>query len=257
MSARRKTPSGEDRAIARVLARTAAKRKDNLDLIGARIRALREAKGWSGQQLGDVFGISRSSVSDWERGATRPDPDKFVRLASALNTTVEYLLGNSDSKSPVIAHSGKSTQPTILDENVTAAEKPAGKLPVISWVQAGLWGTEVDTKNLGDAVEMVVSPKPGDFALRVVGESMYNPSGDPSFRDGDTISVSTSRTPAHRDFVIVKRRGEQVATFKQYLVESDGTILLHALNPSWPNKYLPYDEHCSIIGVVTGSWRGY
>jgi transcriptional regulator with XRE-family HTH domain len=56
--------------------------------LGKRIREKRKAKGMSGQQLGDVFGISRSSVSDWERGATRPDPDKLVRLAETLNTTV-------------------------------------------------------------------------------------------------------------------------------------------------------------------------
>ena len=223
--------------------------------LGDRIREKRKAKGLSGQQLGDVFGISRSSVSDWERGATRPDPDKLVRLAEALNTTVEYLLEDSASKQAVIQASSRTVKHTVTDRNVTGAEQPAGALPVISWAQAGLWGDQLNKKDLRENVEWVTSPYPGEFVLQVVGESMYNPGGDLSFRDGDLISVSTQREVAHRKLVIVQRRGETVPTFKQYLVENDGSVLLHALNPSWPNKYLPFDEHCRVVGVVTGQWR--
>lgn len=223
--------------------------------LGKRIREKRKAKHMSGQQLGDVFGISRSSVSDWERDATRPDSDKLVRLAAALDTSVEYLLGNSDSKPPVIPESERSAPRTVIDQNVAGTDQPAGKLPVISWAQAGQWGEKVNAKDLGDTVEWATSPYPGEFVLRVVGESMYNPGGDLSFRDGDLISVSTTREAAHRKLVIVQRRGEAVPTFKQYLIENDGSVLLHALNPSWPNKYLPFDEHCSVVGVVTGQWR--
>jgi SOS-response transcriptional repressor LexA len=223
--------------------------------LGDRIREKRKAKGMSGQQLGDVFGISRSSVSDWERGATRPDADKFVRLAQALDTTVEYLLENSDGKPVVITQSPPSIKHTITDRNVAGTDQPAGKLPVISWAQAGEWGEKLNAKDLGDSVEWVTSPYPGEFVLRVVGDSMYNPGGDLSFRDGDLISVSTQREVAHKKLVVVQRRGESVPTFKQYLVENDGSVLLHALNPSWPNKYLPYDADCRVVGVVTGQWR--
>lgn len=220
-----------------------------------RIRERRKAKGMTLQQLGDVFGIQRSSVSDWERGATRPDQNKLVKLAEALDTSVEYLLENSDLKAAVIIESERSTAHTVIDRNVTDADHPAGKLPVISWSQAGEWGDKLSAKDLGDSVAWVTSPYPGEFVLRVVGESMYNPGGDLSFRDGDLISVSTKREAVHRKLVIVQRRGEAVPTFKQYLVENDGSVLLHALNPSWPNKYLPFDEQCRVVGVVTGQWR--
>lgn len=223
--------------------------------LGERIREKRTAKGLTLAQVGAVFGITRSSVSDWERGATRPDPSKLVRLAEVLDTTIEYLLGNSSPNRPLIAESKRSTASTLIDRNVADADHPAGKLPVISWPQAGEWGDKLSARDLGEAVEWVTSPYPGEFVLRVVGESMYNPGGDLSFRDGDLISVSTQREAAHRKFVIVQRRGEPVPTFKQYLVENDGSVLLHALNPSWPNKYLPFDEQCHVVGVVTGQWR--
>lgn len=223
--------------------------------LGARIREKRKENGLTLAQLGAVFGITRSSVSDWENGHTRPDQAKLVRLADALRTTVEYLLEDSPVKTPLITESQRSTSRTLIDRNVAGTDQPAGKLPVISWAQAGLWGEKLNAKDLGDSVEWVTSPYEGEFVLRVVGESMYNPGGDTSFRDGDLISVSTRRDVSHKKLVIVMRRGESVPTFKQYLVENDGSVLLHALNPSWPNKYLPFDDHCQVLGVVTGQWR--
>jgi SOS-response transcriptional repressor LexA len=223
--------------------------------LGDRIREKRKAKGMSGQQLGDVFGISRSSVSDWENGRTRPDHSRLHRLAEVLNTSLEYLLEDSEEKQALINLSPTSTRHTVDDRNVAGTDQPAGTLPVITWAQAGEWGDKLNAKDLGDSVEWVMSPFPGDFVLRVVGESMYNPGGDLSFRDGDLISVSTTRQVEHRKLVIAQRRGEVVPTFKQYLVENDGSVLLHALNPSWPNKYLPFDDQCKVVGVVTGQWR--
>jgi len=223
--------------------------------LGNRIRDKRKAKGLTLQQLGDVFGISRSSVSDWERGATRPDPAKLVRLADALGTTVEYLLEESDGKQAVITDSSIGNRHNVSDRNTGGISQLVGRLPVISWAQAGQWSDKLKIEDQTDSVEWVTSPYAGDFVLRVVGESMYNPGGDISFRDGDLISVSTNRPVEHRKLVIVQRQGESVPTFKQYLIENDGSVLLHALNPSWPNKYLPFDEQCRVVGVVTGQWR--
>ncbi len=41
-------------------------------MLNERIRALRLAKGLTLQQVGDVFGISRASVSAWENGVAKP-----------------------------------------------------------------------------------------------------------------------------------------------------------------------------------------
>jgi SOS-response transcriptional repressor LexA len=223
--------------------------------LGERIRSKRKAKRLTLQYIADVFGITRASVYEWEIGRTHPDQKKLVRLAETLDTSVEYLLEDSDRKQVVITDSPQPDEHKVSDRNVTGTDQPAGKLPVISWAQAGQWGDSVNIENLRDSAEWVTSPYPGEFVLRVVGESMYNPGGDVSFRDGDLISVSTSRQVEHRKLVIVQRRGDNVPTFKQYLIENDGSVLLHALNPSWPNKYLPFDSECQVIGVVTGQWR--
>ncbi len=65
-------------------------------MLNERIRALRLAKGLTLQQVGDVFGISRGSVSNWEAGHSQPDPRKIERLAQLFDTSVQYLLSGED-----------------------------------------------------------------------------------------------------------------------------------------------------------------
>lgn len=148
--------------------------------------------------------------------------------------------------------------PNIVDNsesNIT--EWPVGKLPLISWVQAGDWSEIVDNFQPGDAEEWIACPFPSGrhgFVLRVVGDSMFNPTGDLSFRDGDFISVNPERDPLHRSLVIARRNREK-ATFKQLLIDENEGHMLHALNPNWPNRYIPCDKNVEIIGVVTGQWR--
>lgn len=60
--------------------------------IGQRIRECRTARGLTLQQVGDNFGINRTSVSGWERDLARPDLEKIVDLAQLLGTSTDYLL---------------------------------------------------------------------------------------------------------------------------------------------------------------------
>lgn len=223
--------------------------------LGARIREKRKAKGLTLQQLGDVFGITRSSVSEWENGKTRPDQAKLVRLAEALGTTMEYLLEESGHNVPVIIESKSINTPKIATQKMADGDQPAGKLPAISWSETGNWGKTMNALDLRDDVEMVPCPFVGDFVLRVIGDSMFNPGGDVSLRDGEYISVHAGVQPTHRNLVVVLRRGDTVASLKQILIEGDGTAMLHVLNPAWPNRYVPLDPESTIVGVVTGQWR--
>jgi hypothetical protein len=95
-------------------------------------------------------------------------------------------------------------------------------------VQAGDWSEIVDNFQPGDAEDWIACPFPSGrhgFVLRVVGDSMYNPGGDLSFRDGDFISVNPERDALHRSLVIARRNREK-ATFKQLLLdESEGPML--------------------------------
>lgn len=61
-------------------------------MLNERLKNLRLAKGLTLQQVGDVFGISKASVSSWESGKSHPDHKKLEKLADVLSTSVQYLI---------------------------------------------------------------------------------------------------------------------------------------------------------------------
>ncbi len=60
---------------------------------GVRLRAARQARGYSQQQLAGMAGVSRQAVSAVEAGHSDPSLRVALALASALSVTVEELFG--------------------------------------------------------------------------------------------------------------------------------------------------------------------
>jgi transcriptional regulator with XRE-family HTH domain len=58
---------------------------DTRQLIGKRIKSLRQAKALSQEQLAERIGISHKYLSSIERGKENPTLETFIRLADALN----------------------------------------------------------------------------------------------------------------------------------------------------------------------------
>ena len=61
-----------------------------------RLVQLRKIRGLTQQQIADEIGVNRSSYSNWEKGKREPNFETLLKLASILNTTTSYLLGESD-----------------------------------------------------------------------------------------------------------------------------------------------------------------
>ena len=61
--------------------------------IGERIKQSRAAAGLSQEALAQLVGVSRQTVSNWERSRTTPDAYALKRIAEACGTTVDSLLG--------------------------------------------------------------------------------------------------------------------------------------------------------------------
>jgi putative transcriptional regulator len=56
-----------------------------------RLRELREARGWTQAQLGERIGVSRKTINTVENGIFVPSTLIALKLAAALETTVEAL----------------------------------------------------------------------------------------------------------------------------------------------------------------------
>lgn len=58
-----------------------------------RIKALREARGWTQAELARRINITRNGVNSWEQGLSMPSPACLVDLARLFSVSTDYLLG--------------------------------------------------------------------------------------------------------------------------------------------------------------------
>jgi transcriptional regulator with XRE-family HTH domain len=72
-----------------------------LGTIGERIRELRRKKGFNQKELADHIGIRESTLSRYENDKRAYQWDGLIRLADALDTSVDYLLGRTSLSAPI------------------------------------------------------------------------------------------------------------------------------------------------------------
>lgn len=70
--------------------------------IAKRLLKLRKEKGLSQEEVGNIIGVSRQTISKWETGESIPDFDKIIPLCDLYNiTTDELIRGDTTSKDDV------------------------------------------------------------------------------------------------------------------------------------------------------------
>lgn len=58
-----------------------------------RLRMMRKEKGLTQKQLGELIGVGRTTISEYESGKIVPRQDGLVKLAEVLHTSVDFLTG--------------------------------------------------------------------------------------------------------------------------------------------------------------------
>jgi transcriptional regulator with XRE-family HTH domain len=71
--------------------------------LGERLRQLRKEAGWSQAELGDKIGTDSQRVSRYETGKITPSLDAIVRIAEALNISIDHLLIDDIPRRPLHA----------------------------------------------------------------------------------------------------------------------------------------------------------
>ncbi len=64
-----------------------------MSAVNVRIRKLRRSCNLSQEQLAEILGITRSAVSEIERGSRKISADEIIKLAKACNVSTDYILG--------------------------------------------------------------------------------------------------------------------------------------------------------------------
>ena len=204
--------------------------------LGARVKSRRVELGLSQAEISSRLknAISQVGISNLESRDSATS--RFsAELAAVLGVNRHWL--------------EKGRGPKSIDANVDSGPAMEGRVPLISWVQAGDWKPAADPYAVGDAEEWIDSPvraNLGVYALRVRGESMINPTGPKSYPDGCIIFIDPQRRSPHNgERIIAKIDGNDEVTFKVY-VEDAGRVFLKPLNPQFP----PIFEKFKVLGTV-------
>lgn len=62
-----------------------------------RYATIRDSRGLTDYAVAKRAGIGKSTFSDWKKGRSQPKSEKLMKIAEALETTIENLIGNSST----------------------------------------------------------------------------------------------------------------------------------------------------------------
>jgi SOS-response transcriptional repressor LexA len=204
-----------------------------------RIEEAFASTGLNASEFAKRVGVTEAAVSHWRGGRTKNLKAAVAQsIARVTGFRAEWLIN------------GRGPKMETMDNIVPA--KSQGRVPVISWIQAGELSDVLDIFHPGEAVSWAdawhTNPSASSYALVVEGDSMTSHTGSRSFPDGTTLIVDPEAAAKPGDFVIAKDVVNQRATFKQLMTDG-ARWYLKPLNPAYPTIEID-DPSLRVIGRV-------
>lgn len=81
---------------------------------GEKIRNARKSLGLTQRQLAEQLGVSNTSISNWEKGLSRPDADMIQKLCDILRLQPNDFYGTNEAP-------GETTRRHVSDEDIKFA----------------------------------------------------------------------------------------------------------------------------------------
>ena len=184
---------------------------------GDKIRNARKAAGLTQRQLADKIGVSNTSISNWEKNLSRPDPDIIQNLCWALDVQPNYFFSIDSTSS--------------FPNNIIPLPEMR-KVPLIGAIACG--APILADEHIEDYVDI---PRHihADFALTCKGDSMINA----RIFDGDIVYIRQQDTAENGDIAAVLIDGE--ATLKRVRLFDDH-ISLEPENPMYKPLVFWHEE---------------
>lgn len=73
-----------------------------------RLREIRKSRGLTQEELGDLVGLTKASISFYESGKQDPGVDTLKRIADVLNVSVDNLLGREEQGEDGTLHTAEA-----------------------------------------------------------------------------------------------------------------------------------------------------
>lgn len=70
------------------------------NILGKRLKLLRNESNITQEEFGKPYNLKKSTVSQYESGASKPDDELKKRIARDYNVSLDWLMGLSDIRNP-------------------------------------------------------------------------------------------------------------------------------------------------------------
>lgn len=179
--------------------------------IGEKIRALRERKKLTQDEVGKYIGTSKQTLYKYEMGIITNIPsDKIELLAKLFDVSPAYLMG-------------WEVESNLISEKVRPEQKTENQVPLIGSIAAG--SPILAEQNIEEYFTIDKSIK-ADFALRIKGDSMI----DAGIHNGDIAFIRKQQTLETGEIGAVVIENE--ATLKRFY-KTDSSIVLQPENKEY------------------------
>ena len=140
--------------------------------LGELIAELRQDRGLTQKELGDILCVSSGTISNYENGVHLPDVDKVIALANYFHVTTDYLLGRTSSNLPVeLLQQAITNEKTLGDVMASFAKLPANRQAALSLIIS-----DMEVRQMIDTYSRPPRPHSRRSVFHSAGTPQYPPS---------------------------------------------------------------------------------
>lgn len=110
--------------------------------IADRIQYLRKQKGLSQEELAEMVGVSRQSVSKWESEQSIPDLEKIIIMSDIFEVTTDYIL--------------KGVEPTSVSNRRISKNLYLGFILIFATI-AGIWSFTANRFRFDECILIILA----------------------------------------------------------------------------------------------------
>lgn len=226
------------------------------------LKSIRCGAGITQKSLSEKIGVTTVTIGNWERGVRQPSFELLSKLADALNTSIDALLGRGHQSFEIeflqkyrkLDEHGRRLVALVCDTELERVDKISSKViefhskehvrryhrnrgryipfyltPPAAGVSASMDSEDCEMLLVDESV-----PDEADYAVRISGDSMK-----PYIQDGETVFVKETQELYDGDIAIFCVDGAMYC--KQYYVDKENNLHLLSANPRRVNTNICID----------------
>ncbi|HEL0639849.1 LexA family transcriptional regulator [Streptococcus equi] len=222
---------------------------------GIQLKTARLSRHISQEQLGQLLGVNKMTISNWEKEKNRPNQKHFEELVSIFQLPAEYFYQenrlllpysqlSASNKEKVISYSE-----SLLEQQEKIIALPAKKKTLYPYRVYERLSAGTGYSYFGDGNFDVVfydEQLDYDFASWVFGDSM-----EPTYLNGEVVLIKQDSFDYDGAIYAVEWEGQ---TYIKKVYREENGLRLVSLNKKYPDKFASFDDNPRIIGKIIANF---